>query len=142
MTTRKTKEAEEKQPVEDESQGIVESVRGHDHIVIEDEDGTEYTLRYTRRLIKSMEAKGVTSQRVAEMLSDGTLTGAEDMLDRFVLPAFKVDQPDTTLDEVIGIWERLPDKQHAIAYLIGLYMQPTLAITTDPTKSRMQFRLV
>ena len=43
---------------------------------------------------------------------------------------------------MIGIYEQLPDKGEFIQLLMGLFMQPTLALTTDPTETRMKFRLV
>lgn len=53
----------------------LEDIKGHDKIVIEDEEtGTEYTLCYSRKMVKDMEKKGITSQYATEMLSNSTLT--------------------------------------------------------------------
>ena len=107
--------------------GIMDRLRGHSSIVIEDADGTEYTLRYPRRLVKQMEAAGITSQAVAAKMGDGTLTAMEDFVKEFVMPAFKSDQPKIGFDTVLGIFEQLPDKAEFIQLLMGLFMQPTLA---------------
>lgn len=125
-----------------DADGIMDRLRGHGSIVIEDADGTEYTLRYPRKLVKEMEARGVTSQTVTEKMGDGTLTAMEGFIKDFVMPAFKTDQPKIGFDTVIGIYEQLPDKGEFIQLLMGLFMQPTLALTTDPTETRMKFRLV
>lgn len=136
--------AEEKtaEVAEDGANDIMEQLRSHSSIVIDDGEGNEYTLRYPRSLVKRMEAKGVTSQSVADKMSGGTLTGVEEFVKTFVMPAFVTDQPKITFDMVIGIFEQLPDKQQFIKLLMGLFMQPTIALTTDPTETRMKFRLV
>ena len=121
--------------------GVMDKLRGHSSIVIEDEDGTEYTLRYPRKLVKQMEAAGITSQTVAAKMGDGTLTAMEEFVKEFVMPAFKADQPKIGFDTVLGVYEQLPDKAEFIQLLMGLFMQPTLALTTDPTETRMKFRL-
>lgn len=125
----------------DDAQDVMERLRGHDSIIIEDGDGNEYTLRYPRRLVKKMEADGITARSVADGLSAGTLTAVEDFVRTFVMPAFKTDQPKMSFDEVLDIYEQVPEKNDFIQLLIGLYMQPTLALTTDPTETRVKFRL-
>lgn len=121
---------------------IMEQLRGHSSIVIEDGEGNEYTLRYPRALVKKMEAKGITSQSVAEVMGDGTLTGVDDFIKTFVMAAFITDQPKITVEKVFEIFEQLPDKEQFIQLLMGLFMQPMLALTTNPTETRMKFRLV
>lgn len=119
---------------------IVREVRGHDRIVIDDGE-REYVLRYPMRTIRQMEHDGVTPATAGEML-DGTLTGAEEFVEKFVMPAFQAEQPGIKLDEVTRVWESVPDKATAIAYLSVLFAQPTLALTTDPTETRAKFRLI
>jgi hypothetical protein len=121
-------------------EGILEAVKGHDRIVVED-GGEEYVLRYPLRTIREMEQSGVTPATAGEML-DGTLTGAEEFVEKFVAPAFKAEQPKMKLEDVTRVWEDLPDKATVIAYLSALFSQPTLALTTDPTQTRAKFRLV
>lgn len=121
---------------------IHEEVKGHDSIVITDEDGTEYTLCYPRKTVKQMEAAGFSAAAASQLLSSGTLTGTEQYIEKFVMPAFKKHHPGIKLDDVIGIWERVSDKVELSIYLTALFMQPTLALTTDPTQTRATFRLV
>lgn len=121
---------------------IMEQLRGHSSIVIEDGEGNEYTLRYPRALVKRMESKGITSQSVAALMGDGTLSGVEDFVKTFVMPAFVSDQPKIDFETVLDIFAQLPDKEQFIQLLMGLFMQPTLALTTNPTETRMKFRLV
>ena len=67
----------------------LEDIKGHDKSVIEDEEtGAEYTLCYSRKMVKDMEKKGITSQYATEMLSHSTLTSLEKFISDFVLPAF------------------------------------------------------
>lgn len=121
----------------------LEDIKGHDKIVIEDEEtGTEYTLCYTRKMVKDMEKKGITSQYAVKMLSDGTLTSLDRFINDFVLPAFKKEQPKITFNDVLGIWEGIEDKQYMIALLVALFSQPMTALLENPTESRMKFRLV
>ncbi len=121
----------------------LEDIKGHDKIVIEDEEsGNEYTLCYSRKMVKDMEKKGITSQYAAEMLSDGTLTSLEKFISDFVLPAFKKEQPKITFNEVLDVWRGIEDKQYLIALLVALFNQPMTALIENPTESRMKFRLV
>ena len=75
---------------------VMKAIEGHDRIVIEDGEGKEYTLRYTRRIVKDMEKRGVTAERASEIISNATLTGVESFINDFVAPAFKADQPNLT----------------------------------------------
>ena len=121
----------------------LEDIKGHDKIVIEDEEsGNEYTLCYSRKMVKDMEKKGITSQYAAEMLSDGTLTSLEKFISDFVLPAFKKEQPKITFNEVLNVWRGIEDKQYLIALLVALFNQPMTALIENPTEARMKFRLV
>lgn len=121
----------------------MEDIKGHDKIVIEDEEsGTEYTLCYSRKMVKDMEKKGITSQYAAEMLSNCTLTSIEKFISDFVLPAFKKEQPKITFNEVLGVWQGIEDKQYLIALLVALFSQPMTALIENPIESRMKFRLV
>lgn len=121
----------------------LEDIKGHDKIVIEDEEsGNEYTLCYSRKMVKDMEKKGITSQYAAEMLSDGTLTSLEKFISDFVFPAFKKEQPKITFSEVLDVWRGIEDKQYLIALLVALFNQPMTALIENPTESRMKFRLV
>lgn len=121
----------------------LEDIKGHDKIVIEDEEsGNEYTLCYSRKMVKDMEKKGITSQYAAEMLSDGTLTSLEKFISDFVFPAFKKEQPKITFSEVLDVWRGIEDKQYLIALLVALFNQPMTALIENPTVSRMKFRLV
>lgn len=121
----------------------MEDIKGHDKIVIEDEEtGTEYTLCYSRKMVKDMEKKGITSQYAAEMLSNGTLTSLEKFISDFVLPAFKKEQPKITFNEVLGVWRGIEDKQYLIALLVALFNQPMTALIENPTEPRVKFRLV
>lgn len=121
----------------------LEDIKGHDKIVIEDEEtGTEYTLCYSRKMVKDMEKKGITSQYATEMLSNSTLTSLEKFISDFVLPAFKKEQPKITFNEVLGIWKGIEDKPYMIALLVALFNQPMTALIENPTESRMKFRLV
>ena len=121
---------------------IAEQVKGHDRIVVEDSDGKEYTLRYTRKVVKEMEKRGVTAQRAADLLSTGTLTATEDFIRKFVAPALKTDQPKMTEDDVVDLWAEIDGKEMLIAYLVALFSQPMLSLVTNPTETRAKFRLV
>ena len=121
----------------------LEDIKGHDKIVIEDEEtGAEYTLCYSRKMVKDMEKKGITAQYATEMLSNSTLTSIEKFISDFVLPAFKKEQPKITFNEVLGIWQGVEDKPYLIALLVALFNQPMTALIENPTESRMKFRLV
>lgn len=121
----------------------LEDIKGHDKIVIEDEEtGAEYTLCYSRKMVKDMEKKGITSQYATEMLSHSTLTSLEKFISDFVMPAFKKEQPKITFNEVLGIWQGIEDKPYMIALLVALFNQPMTALIENPTESRMKFRLV
>lgn len=126
---------------EDRTKELMDKVKGHDSVVIEDGDGNEWTLRYPRRLIKQMEERGVTSAAMADLLAKATLTSTEKFIEDFVLPAFKTDQPKMKLADVIDIYEALPDKNDFVTILIALFNQAMLSLTTDPTETRMKFRL-
>ncbi|WP_278591854.1 hypothetical protein [Olsenella uli] len=128
---------------ETEFERLVKEVGERDHIVIDDGEGNEYTIRYPRAVVRKMEADGVSLQTVTEDLSSGTLTGSERFVREFVLPGFKAEQPRMTFDNVLAIWEQLPDKGTLISYLSVLFSQGVRAISGNPTKeSRMKFRLV
>lgn len=120
---------------------IMKSVEGHDRIIIEDEDGTEYTLRYTRQIVKQMEKAGVTSDKASALLDDATLTGVENFIVEFVAPAFKSDQPKMTKDEIISLWRDVSEKEVLIAYLIALFNAPMTSLLKNPTETRAKFRL-
>lgn len=121
---------------------IAEQVKGHDRIVVEDSEGKEYTLRYTRKVVKEMEKKGVTAQNAAELLSAGTLTATEDFIRKFVAPALKTDQPKMTENDVVDLWAEIDGKETLTAYLVALFSQPMLSLVTNPTETRAKFRLV
>lgn len=121
---------------------IAEQVKSHDRIVVEDSEGKEYTLRYTRKVVKEMEKKGVTAQHAAELLSAGTLTATEDFIRKFVAPALKTDQPKMTENDVVDLWAEIDGKETLIAYLVALFSQPMLSLVTNPTETRAKFRLV
>lgn len=121
---------------------IMENVKGHDRLIIEDSDGKEYTLRYTRAIVKQMEKRGITADKAAEFLSNASLTNVEEFITKFVAPAFKSDQPKMTDDDVIALWCEIPDKQTLIAYLIALFNQPMTSLLENPTETRAKFRLV
>ena len=122
---------------------IVEEVGTHDHIVIDDGDGNEYTIRYPRAVVRKMESDGTTIESVQEELAEGTLHGAERFEKDFVLPGLKSDQPKITVDEALELWEAIGDKETLISYLSVLFTQGVRAITGNPiTESRMKFRLV
>lgn len=126
----------------DELRKLQDELRGHDRIVIEDGDGGEYTLRYPAKVVKEMEAGGITADTALNLLTKGTFSGAVEFVDRFVYPAFKTDQPKVTKAKVLEIFESVPDKQEFIRLLTGLFSVPMLALTTDPTETRAKFRLV
>lgn len=121
---------------------IMGEIDGRDRIVIEDGDGNEYTLRYTRRIVKDMERSGITAEKAADALKDATLTAVEGFITDFVAPAFRTDQPKMSKDEVIALWQEMPDKDVLIAYLIALFNQPMTALVKNPTETRAKFRLV
>lgn len=105
-------------------------------------DGVDYTLKFPRAVVKEMEAEGITADSIIDMSSVATLTGQEYFIEHFVARAFETEQPDLELDKVIEIYASCADKQELMQYLIMLFMQPILALTTDPTKTRAKFRLV
>lgn len=111
-------------------------------IVITDGDGKEYTLRYPRELVRSMDKKGISVQAATEHLADATLSGAEEFIGAFVAPAFKTDQPDMTLDEITEIVESVPDKNEFFKAVTELFNQPLMALISDPTETRMKWSLV
>lgn len=120
---------------------VMKAIEGHDRIVIEDGEGKEYTLRYTRRIVKDMEKRGVTAERASEIISNATLTGVESFINDFVAPAFKADQPNMTKAEIVELWREIPEKDLFIAYLVALFNQPMTALIKNPTETRAKFRL-
>lgn len=121
---------------------LQEQMRGHDSIVVTDEDGAEYALRYPRATVKAMEAKGVTAQTAVECFSEGTLTGAERFVKTFFLPAFKAECPKVTEEAAFGIWRRVEGKQDLIALLTILFTQAVTSLVSDPTTGgRAKFRI-
>lgn len=124
-----------------QGEDIREKLRGHDRMVIDDGEGNEYVVRYPAKVVKEMEAAGVTAESVSDILGAGTLTGVEDFIERFVLPGFKTEQPKMTKAKAVELFKAVPDKGEFIQLLIGLYSLPTLALTTDPTETRAKFRL-
>ncbi|MBY4798353.1 DUF5055 domain-containing protein [Collinsella sp. AGMB00827] len=134
--------AKKTQPETDKVVDFLERLHGHSKLIIEDADGTEYTLRYPRAVVKQMESNGMTADVVAEMASEATsLTTIERLIDEFVYPAFKSDQPKVNKDTVREIYRSIADKGEFLGLLIGLYTAPVRALTTDPTETRAVFRL-
>lgn len=120
----------------------LKDVDGHDRIVIEDSEGNEYTLRYTRRIVKDMEKRGITAQTASDMLSSATLTSMEKFVSEFIAPAFKADQPSIKTQKVLDIWAEVPEKEYLISLLMALFMQPMNSLLANPTETRAKFRLV
>ena len=75
-------------------------------------------------------------------MSDPTLTNIEWVFDSFIVPAFHEAQPKMGKAKIRELWEGVEGKQDLISALIQLFMQPVLALTTDPTETRAKFRLV
>lgn len=121
---------------------LIERLHGHDRIEVEGDDGTKYTVRFTRERVMDMEDSGVTAQSSVRKMSDGTLSGVLSFVRDFVAPAFEEDQPGIEFEKVLAVYESLPDKDEFVSLLIGLFMLPTLTLTTDPTETRAKFRLV
>ena len=111
-------------------------------IVIEDNDGNEFELRYTTKQVRDMEKAGVTAKTISDHVSDPTLTNIEWVFDSFIVPAFHEAQPKMGKAKIRELWEGVEGKQDLISALIQLFMQPVLALTTDPTETRAKFRLV
>lgn len=120
----------------------LKDIDGHDRIVIEDSEGNEYTLRYTRRIVKDMEKHGITAQTASDMLSSATLTSMEKFVSEFIAPAFKADQPSIKAQKVLDVWAEVPDKEYVISLLMALFMQPMNSLLANPTETRAKFRLV
>lgn len=121
---------------------IMNEVQGHDHIEVEDEDGKVWKFGFDRALVRKMERDGFNVTDVTSNVTGGSLTEIEDFYRKFFLPAFKKYQPKATEDEFFRVIAGIPDKNEFISYMVALYMQPVTAITTNPTHSRMKFRLV
>lgn len=132
--------ATESQDVKDFND-LREKMAGHSSIEIE-YDEEKYILKFPRELVKQMEQDGITADSIMDMASATTLTAQEEFIKNFVMKAFVTEQPDIELDKVIEIYEGLGGKQELLSYLVILFMQPILALTTDPTKTRAKFRLV
>lgn len=107
-----------------------------------DYEGETYTLRYDNATILEMESKGVTAQKISDEAGSLTLTGMEWLLENLIVPAFKLDQPEVTSEQVHEIWDGLDGKDELLGALVELFMQPIIAITTNPTETRAKFRLV
>lgn len=105
-------------------------------------EGETYTLRYDNATVLNMESKGVTAQKISDEASSMTLTGMEWLIDNLIAPAFKLEQPDMTSEQIHEIWDGLEGKDELLSALVELYMQPIVAITTNPTETRAKFRLV
>lgn len=120
---------------------LLEAVNGHDHIELEDADGKVWKFGYNRAIVRKMEHDGFNPDDVAK-LGGNKLTDMEKFWKEFAFPAFKNYQPKGTEEEFWKVIESVPDKAEFTEYLLALYMQPILSITTNPTQSRMKFRLV
>lgn len=105
-------------------------------------EGETYTLRYDNATVLNMESKGVTAQKISDEASSMTLTGMEWLIDNLIAPAFKLEQPDMTSEQIHEIWDGLEGKDELLSALVELFMQPIVAITTNPTETRAKFRLV
>lgn len=123
-------------------QSIMDEVRGHDHIEVEDEDGKVWKFGFDRALVKRMERDGFNVQDATGGLDGSSLTGVEDFYRKFFYPAFHKYQPKATEDEFFDVIRAIPDKQEFIAYMTALYMQPILSLTANPTKGRAKLRLM
>lgn len=133
--TRKAPSAAEK-----EAEDIYEQVKGHDSLVL-DIDGEEYTFTYDRQTVKEMEADGFDVNDATDF-NASSYTRLSEFILGLVKPGLRKHHPELSDDDILALWEKVPEKDTVIQYLVALYMQPALAITTNPTQSRAKFRLV
>lgn len=121
---------------------IMEAVRGHDHVEVEDESGKVWKFGFDRALVRKMEHDGFDISEATNGLTGSSLTGIEDFYRKLAWPAFHKYQPKATEDEFFDVIASLPDKEEFIGYMTALYLQPLTSITANPTQSRVKFRLV
>ena len=125
-----------------EAKELLDRLGGCSAIVLTDVNGVEHRGRDTRRLVKEMEADGVTADAAIRMFDSGTLTGIEEFLERFAYPAFRAEEPGLGFDEFVEVWECQEDKTGLIETLILLFSVPSISLVQDPTGTRQKFRLV
>ncbi len=122
---------------------IIQKLNGKTSVSVTDENGVEFVAKYPRKLVRDMQRDGVTVEKVQEYLSDGTMDGVETFLEKFVLPAFNVEQK-VTLEQLEDLFEGLEDPSEFIEVLMALYSLPVYSLLgkKDPTQTRAKFRLV
>ncbi|WP_072500588.1 DUF5055 domain-containing protein [Olsenella phocaeensis] len=119
----------------------IDELDGIDRVVIEC-DGKEHVARFTRDSVRKMERGGFKPTMIADFL-DGSLTGLEDLVSKFILPAFQLDEPGMRFDEAEELFSAIEDKDELLKALMTLYLRPAKAIMENPTTTgRAKFRLV
>lgn len=125
-------------------EALRKELEGKSSIVLEDENGVEYTATYTRDLVKKMEKSGVTVEEASKLLSKGTFTAVEEFLEKFALPAFNCSGKKVTIEEVEDLLASVENPGEIIGALMVLFMTPTMTLLTkkNPTQTRAKFRFV
>lgn len=122
---------------------IMSKLNGATSIVLTDENGVEYKASFPRALVRKMQKEGVTAEYIGSVMDNGTVESVDEFFEKFVLPAFNVEQK-MTLEQVEDLFEGLEDPTEVIEALMALYTLPVYALLgkKDPTKTRAKFRLV
>jgi hypothetical protein len=90
-------------------------------------NGKDYTLGYTRRTVRQMEANGFVSAQI----SDKPMT----MLPDLFAGAFLMNHRFVTRDVIDNIYEHMPDKEGLISKLADMYNEPIEALMSEPEDS-------
>jgi len=92
-------------------------------IILTDENGTAYTLEYTRNTIKQMEATGFTISG----LSEKPVTAYPALFAGAFLAHHKYVKPDV----IDKMFVRIGKKEELISTLIEMYSEPIVALISD-----------
>lgn len=127
----------------EDDDNIISKLNGATSIVLTDENGVEYKASFPRALVRKMQKEGVTAEYLSSVMGDSTVESVDEFFEKFVLPAFNVEQK-MTLEQVEDLFEGLEDPGKVIEALMALYTLPVYALLgkKDPTKTRAKFRLV
>ena len=87
-------------------------------------NGKDYTLEYTRRTVKDMEAKGFVASDVA----DKPLT----ILPKLFAGAFLAHHPTVKTSEIDKMYALFPRKKELISRLAEMYADPIQTLTSEP----------
>lgn len=92
------------------------------HIILNDKDGNEYTLEFSRKTVETMERNGFSID------TDRPNT----MVDQLFRGAFQMHHRNMSPDKIRGIWAAQTAKDELLTALVQLYMEPLETLMAEP----------